>query len=327
MPTPSWSNRRVCSKSTSDHVVRILGGLTDTVVLGHNYPGHAARSVVLGQTEINYTGGGYAVTAGVLFDLYEYRDGLETLATLYVQHGVMVDDGPVILSNHLQTVEVGVGGATVSGLSIADGDVADGLTITVEAGHGTLARRWARHRRSIIATNGSDGILSGTGSLAAINQMLADGVTYQPNVNTPPVTDMVTLTINDGHGTDTLNFIFNVTGTNPTPVTARRTRIFFMRPKARISLCSPRPLAPATTPLSISRPDRITSRWITTPSKASGPNDFAHWLASHATVVSDGVLIDLNPDGDHLNQDTILLKQVAIANLHANDFILPGNSL
>ena len=49
-----------------------------------------------------------SVTAGVLFDQYEYRDGLETLATLYVQHGVMVDDGPVILSNHLQTFGDGV---------------------------------------------------------------------------------------------------------------------------------------------------------------------------------------------------------------------------
>jgi hypothetical protein len=32
---------------------------------------------------------------------------------------------------------------------------------------------------------------------------------------------------------------------------------------------------------------------------------------------------EASPDGQHPNQDTILLKNVASANLHANDFILP----
>jgi hypothetical protein len=50
------------------------------------------------------------------------------------------------------------------------------------------------------------------------------------------------------------------------------------------------------------------------------PNDFANWLATHATV-SD-VLIDLNVDGLHPGFDTILLKNIATANLHAGDFIV-----
>ena len=56
---------------------------------------------------------------------------------------------------------------------------------------------------------------------------------------------------------------------------------------------------------------------------AAGPNDFSHWLAAHATVSgSSDVLIDLNVDGLHPGVDTILLKNVALANLHAGDFIV-----
>ncbi len=54
-------------------------------------------------------------------------------------------------------------------------------------------------------------------------------------------------------------------------------------------------------------------------------NDFTDWLNSHATVRGGDVLIDLNVDGVHPNVDTILLKNVNIASLHSNDFILhPG---
>ncbi len=80
----------------------------------------------------------------------------------------------------------------------------------------------------------------------------------------PPVTGMVTLTINDGHGTDTLNFIFNVTGENPTLYgTADKDILYGTTEGAKISLCSRRLPAPATTSLSILLPDKMTSRWIT----------------------------------------------------------------
>ena len=54
------------------------------------------------------------------------------------EHGVTVDDAPVILTNDLQTVGDDFGGTIVSQLSIAD-DQTDGLTVTVVAAHGTLA--------------------------------------------------------------------------------------------------------------------------------------------------------------------------------------------
>ena len=57
---------------------------------------------------------------------------------------------------------------------------------------------------------------------------------------------------------------------------------------------------------------------------ASSPNDFNTWLAAHATVVNgNDTLIDLNPDGLHPGQQTILLRGVDPANLHASNFLLP----
>jgi VCBS repeat-containing protein len=57
---------------------------------------------------------------------------------------------------------------------------------------------------------------------------------------------------------------------------------------------------------------------------ASQPNGFANWLASHAAPANGDhdVLIDLNVDGHHPGVDTILLKNVTIASLHAGDFIV-----
>jgi hypothetical protein len=53
---------------------------------------------------------------------------------------------------------------------------------------------------------------------------------------------------------------------------------------------------------------------------------FNAWLTSHATTSGSDLLIDLNVDNLHPNQDTILLKNVNLAALHANDFIIPINN-
>ncbi|MEA2940674.1 MAG: hypothetical protein QOD09_1203 [Bradyrhizobium sp.] len=53
--------------------------------------------------------------------------------------------------------------------------------------------------------------------------------------------------------------------------------------------------------------------------------DFNTWLTSHSTQQNTDLLIDLNVDGQQPNVDTILLKNVTLASLHINDFILnPG---
>jgi hypothetical protein len=53
---------------------------------------------------------------------------------------------------------------------------------------------------------------------------------------------------------------------------------------------------------------------------AAGQNDFSSWLRTHAAPSGGDMLIDLNVDGLHPGVDTILLKNVAIASLHAGDF-------
>jgi Ca2+-binding RTX toxin-like protein len=54
---------------------------------------------------------------------------------------------------------------------------------------------------------------------------------------------------------------------------------------------------------------------------ATGPNSFNNWLAGHATIQGSDVLIDLNPDGHSAGADTILLKNITLASLHANNFV------
>jgi VCBS repeat-containing protein len=55
---------------------------------------------------------------------------------------------------------------------------------------------------------------------------------------------------------------------------------------------------------------------------ANDPNDFSNWLRTHAAPSGNDVLIDLNVGGNSLGVETILLKNVAAANLQAADFIL-----
>jgi hypothetical protein len=228
----------------------------------------------------------------------------------------------VILSTNLQTIGDGFGGATVSGLSIAD-DQVDGLTINVVAGHGRLAPVGPPSEINNF-DNGQDGTLSGTGSLASINQMLAEGFVYTPNGEVPPPTDMVTMTIDDGDSQDTLNLIFNVTGTNPTlSSTADNDIIYATGGDDQFVFAASG--SGHDTILDFNREGQDHIRLGHEAFASSGPNDFANWLASHATTTANGdVLIDLNADGQHLNQDTILLKNVVLASLKADDFILPS---
>lgn len=306
------------------HVGRILGNGSDTLVLAGEYYGHPGGQWALAQSGAFYAGD--SATAGVSFDVYEYTEDELVLGTLYVEQGVTVEGGPVILSNDLQTAGSAFG-AMISHLSILDG-YTDDLTITAVAGDGTLAPVGSVDDFDSF-NDGSDGTLSATGSLSAINQMLEDGLIYMTDIVTPPSTDMVTLTINDGQGTDSLNFIFNVTGTNPTLSSTAGNDILyatggndqFVFAAAGNGHDTIIAFAPGQDDINLGHEAFA----------ASGPNDFAHWLASHATAVNGDVLIDLNVNGEHLNQDTILLKNVALASLRDSDFILPsgggGNSL
>ena len=52
---------------------------------------------------------------------------------------------------------------------------------------------------------------------------------------------------------------------------------------------------------------------------------FEAWLSGHVTTLGKDLLVDLNPDGRHPHEDVVVLRGVALANLHANDFVLPSH--
>ncbi|MDP3078720.1 VCBS domain-containing protein [Bradyrhizobium sp.] len=308
----------------ADGVVRILGNSSDNVVLAGHFTGHPDGQWFPMATEIFYQGDN--ATAGVSFDMYEYKDGEETLATLYVEHGVPVDSGPVILSNSLQTAGDEFGGATVSQLSVLD-FYTEGLTISAVAGDGTLAPAGSISGLDLV-DDGDDATFAGTGTLEAINEMLADGITYAPDLDTPPLTDMVTVTIDDGHDTDSLHFIFNVTGENPTLFgTQGKDIIYATEGYDQFVFAATNGSGRDTIINFTPGQDQIELDYVAfDPGEENG---FTSWLANHATATAIGadVLIDLNVDGEHPNQDTILLRNVSLLNLSANDFILPSGGV
>ncbi len=105
------------------------------------------------------------------------------------------------------------GSTTVSGLVIHDFDPSvASLTVSAYAGDGTLSLDNTNLTISGTGTLGDP--LTATGSLTDINNALAAGVTYTPDSGSPPVNDYVSLSVDDGHGADTLNFVFNQSG-NP----------------------------------------------------------------------------------------------------------------
>ena len=110
----------------AEHVLRITGNGDDTVVLAHDYPGHPNGQWVSVDTNVSYDldSEGDHVTAGVLFDTYEYRDGVNTLATLYVQHGVHIDAVPAIAGD---LTVLGVKGSSIL-LTPADFRAVNSLT-------------------------------------------------------------------------------------------------------------------------------------------------------------------------------------------------------
>jgi VCBS repeat-containing protein len=133
-----------------------------------------------------------------------------------------VNDAPIIFTESQQVTQDGAS-ATLAGVYIADPDAgSDALTITAHAGQGTLAAVSANGLTIDGSNDGSNGTLSASGSLDAINAALADGITYTPTLvgGVPPTTDMVSVRVDDGHGgTDVTNFIFNVAGENNVTLT------------------------------------------------------------------------------------------------------------
>ena len=211
---------------------------------------------------------------------------------------------PFILTNNLSTTNNG-GTTTVSGLQIEDSDPGvTSITLTVtteEAAEGSTI---------------SPALSSG--SLSAINATLATGVTYNPGA-TPPSQDMVTLTATDNFGaTETVNFVFNENSNLNLKGTTGNDVIFASGGSDVLTggggidqfvfkpTGGPTAVQHTITDFNASL-DTIDLRQFAGVSTSAPPTE---------TQVGNDTLITIDAT------DSVLLKSVAAASLHASNFIL-----
>ena len=222
---------------------------------------------------------------------------------------VISTDQFVVTDNH------GNGTTTVSGLYVSDPDSSDTFTMTATTGLGSDSS----------VSPSSEGP---NATLADINTTLANGVTYSPGPEAPQ-NDSVTFTVTDSSGaSDTVNFIFNqgnsdspvtltgtagkdvifATGNNDTLTGGAGADQFVFKPSDNVNSDAITDFAPGQDHIDL----RAFSGTIDSASLAT-------WLAdthnvSQSTTNPADVLITLDAN------DTITLKNVALANLHVGDF-------
>ncbi|WP_257170838.1 VCBS domain-containing protein, partial [Bradyrhizobium sp. SRS-191] len=200
---------------------------------------------------------------------------------------------------------------TITGLSVVDpGASTDDFEITAVTAH---------------RPDSSVDPVTMSGDLDQINVTLADGVTYVPG-DEPPATDMITLTVTDKTTGlfDTVNFIFNEAGDTSQGITLQGTggKDVIFATEASDTLIGGAGkdqfvFAPAASQDSV---QHIVNDFETGLDKIDLRQFSGIGSISDIGIAqqSDGALITL--DG----HETILLKSVIGANLHASDFIFGG---
>jgi len=217
---------------------------------------------------------------------------------------------PAILTNNLTTVANPDGTMKILGLQVTDTDQSASSQIfhfaaTTEAAPGTGV------------TPSSD-----SGSMTHLNSLLASGVTYQPG-GSPPATDMMNLTVTDGFGaSDNVHFVFNQVGStlNSTLQGTPGKDVIFATSGQDVLIggagqgqflfapTSSGPIVQHTITDFEVGIDKLDVRQFSglTPSSVSG------------AIQQQGSDTLINLDAN----DTVLLKNVFAANVHASDFIL-----
>ncbi|MEH2525045.1 MULTISPECIES: VCBS domain-containing protein [unclassified Bradyrhizobium] len=220
--------------------------------------------------------------------------------------------GPVIDTDAVSVTENGDGTTTVSGLHVSDGDAtAPNDTFTVSA----------------VASSTSGSVIppAADGSLSAVNTTLNSGINYDPG-DSPPQTDMVTLTVSDGLGhSDTVHFVFNEAGQGPVALvgTSGKDVIFATGSDDTLTggasadqfVFAPgqNPSADTITDFTPGQ-DRIDLRLFS----EVGSDNINSWLSTHAIQSSTNpadILITLG-------NEALTLKNVTVTSLHAGDFIV-----
>jgi len=214
---------------------------------------------------------------------------------------------PAIVTNNLTTVQNPDGSMTLSGLQVTDADAlssteAFGVTATTAASGSSMTPS------------------TSSGSLTSINNVFATGLTYHPGIS-PPSTDKVTLAVTDNFGAaDTENFVFAQPGAGPNITlqgTSGKDVILATNSQDTLTGAAAQdqfvfaPTSGPTVQHTITDfqvgVDKIDVRQFSNISASALPTE---------TQQGSDTLIAL--DGN----DSLLLKNVAAANLHGSDFIL-----
>jgi Ca2+-binding RTX toxin-like protein len=112
-PGPMASNVEIIDLNTTDpdtirldpmgiaglndaHVLRVLGNSDDTLIVDSFFDGHPDGHWVHGASVLSQTVFQFdSITDDITFDTYTFVDGSDTLATVYVQQGVVFDQAPM----------------------------------------------------------------------------------------------------------------------------------------------------------------------------------------------------------------------------------------
>ncbi|WP_291852221.1 VCBS domain-containing protein [Bradyrhizobium sp.] len=160
-----------------------------------------------------------------------------------------------------------------------------------------------------------------------ISETLDNGFTYDPGDDPQPETDRVTLTVEDDlGGTDTVNFIFRQAGEGPLTLigTDDKDVIFASGDDDTLTGGASADQFVFTPEYDSSSADEITDFKLLGADRIDlrAYSEFVHngniddWLPAHASQVELDVVITLD------NQDSITLRNFAVANLQASDFIV-----
>lgn len=322
-------------------LIRIIGDSQDTVRFNDTFEDHPDGHWVLGAGPANvhtpYLGDFF--TPDIFFNTYFYMDDTDTLATAYVQEGIVVSGSfvPFAFTGDSVLIEESNnndGVTTVSDVGLFDTNPSNVLTIVATADHGTVSA----------VINGEPEELGGAGTTATvseINAIFANGVTYTPTnydpLNLAEVTDIVTVTATDSHGLrDSLHFVFQQSGEGGAQLVGTEGKDIIISTGHNDIMTggagrdnfvfAPDNGLDYVTDFTIGQ-DRIDLRQFS----GVDSDNIDDWLhgtngfTAHVTVSpnnSNDTLIDLD------NGNLVTLKNIAAASLHANDFILhPGGQV
>jgi VCBS repeat-containing protein len=327
--TGSISGHLLANDTDAEHATLFVSNVVNGVAAS----GHITVDGTYGQVVIDQATGDYTYTLGVTSaqaaavaalghdvtaqDDFTYTASDGTLGSEgHLKVSVTGADEALVLSAEGIRVEENEDAAfttTVFDIKLSDDDPASAVTITASALHGTLS--------SVDA-----------GNVSEINAQFANGIIYTPtdyNGDTK-LNDIVTVTATDANGqSDTLNFVFQqsgwngatlqgtagkdvifATGGNDTLTGGASTDQFVFAPKSQYD----DPSADEITDFTQGE-DHIDLRAF---AQSVDAENITAWLAdpNHVTTSGGNKLITLDTG------DTITLKGLAAASLHASDFIV-----